>query len=448
MRVALRESFRLRPGGKVHENVADFGLDPKFFLAVVDADFGVGGKVNLNRRVYPVADFRAQNAKLADKVKAWLAGGGALVDGEEDHPDWNPTFRIPLALCEIAVREDEKFPGKAAIAGGKFAFIRTRSGEDLLTLYRIGLEVGFSSRGTGFLEDHLIDEQSPYWDANEPHRNAYVGEVRGWDLEAYDAVRVPSAGTFARREKQEAAEAYARLVEAGIVERPTAAPPGRREDSMTLEELKTKYPDLYASVVAKATSEAVEQRKLAEGKLQTAEQAVGEQRVRVEALEKAKTEALEKAKTAEEAKLAAEKAKTEAEAAKVAAEKAQKDAADKLAARELADALAAAVVDAVKAAPEAHRTTVETEIKAQITGNKLATAEGVKLAGESIVRIVKDVAERTAKAGAGVAPTEAADGKGDGAAGDGGNGSAAPAPTVESALLTAAIERTRLTLGV
>lgn len=435
MRIALRERFVLAPGGRVHEDVAAFGLDPKLYLAVVDADFGVAGRVNGNHRVYPVADFRAENAALAQRITAGL-GGLDLVDGEEDHPDWNPTFKVPLALCELRVDEDTAYPGKVAHARGRVAFLDTTHGRDMLTLYRAGLAIGFSSRGTGWMEEHLIDESSPYWDANEPFRNKFVGEVRGWKLETYDAVRVPSAGTFARPNKEnhrEATEAYARLVEAGMIANEEAT-------TMTLAELKKNHAALVAELMAELRATVEGEGKMAEAQarctaleteLKTVREACNAEGGKVKALE---TEL----KTAQDAV-------TEATAKLAEADKRAKEANDKLAKAEHADAMAKAVIDAVEAAPAPHRKTVEAKLVKWVQDGKATTVEAVKAAGETLAEVAAEVAAATAAAATGLVRTEAADETPPAAPAD---GAAPPAElTVESAVISAAISKMRAGLG-
>ncbi len=443
VRITLRENFVLPPGAKLREDVAALGLDPELYIAVIECDFGVAGIINMNRRVYPVADFRSENAALAARIKAG-ENGVDLVDAEEDHPDWNPTFKVPLAIVELRVDEDEAHPGKAAISRGRVAFLNTTHGRDMLVLYKAGLRIGFSSRGTGWCEDHLVDESSPYWDANEAYRNSWVGEVRGWKLETYDAVRIPSAGTFAKKSKEhrETADAYARLVEAGYV---------KEETTMTLAELKQKYPALFEEIFneGKAANAAGVALTEAQSKCRALETQVSEAKTACEA-EKAKVTTSEGKAVEAERKLGeATTALTEAKAALKVAEDAKKEAEGKLAQREHTDGVALAVVKAVESAPEEHRPTVEAQLKLWIEASPTATVEQVTKTGELFAKMAKDVAEKTAAKTAGTAPTEAGD---DPSKPKTEGGKPAPADpkteSVEMVSLGLAIQRARGSIGI
>ena len=96
--------------------------------------------------------------------------------------------------------------GNTATAEGTFAILNTTAGRDLLTLYRAGLDVGVSSRGSGLVEKVVLDESSEFIEANPGYIGRSVAIVSEFELDTYDLVRVPSAGTFVKRERQDEAE--------------------------------------------------------------------------------------------------------------------------------------------------------------------------------------------------------------------------------------------------
>ena len=193
----------------VLESAEDKGLDPEIYLAVIKAELGRGGVVNMNNRVYDVNEFIRENNKLAERVEE------GFVEGELGHPMGGPTFDVPVQLKEVYVDVDED--QNTAMASGSFAILNTQSGRDILTLYNAGMPVGTSSRGTGTQESHTIDEDSPYYKANRKHLGKKVNEVKEFSLLTYDLVRVPSAGTHFQAATTECQEALARLVESGIL---------------------------------------------------------------------------------------------------------------------------------------------------------------------------------------------------------------------------------------
>lgn len=180
---------RLCEDGKAHaticESVEDFGLDPDIYLAVVKAELGRAGVVNRNRRIYKVDEFVAQNDKLAARLD------DEFVDGELGHPKGGPTFSVPARLIDVETIVDDN----TALATGKFAILNTSLGKDVLTLFKAGMEVGTSSRGSGVLDEIVLGDDSEYAKANPDFIGETVGVVSDFLLDTYDLVRVPSAGT-------------------------------------------------------------------------------------------------------------------------------------------------------------------------------------------------------------------------------------------------------------
>lgn len=190
------------------ESVEDKGLDPSLYLAVIESELGRAGVVNMNGRIYDVEEFVRENTLLAQRVDS------GFVEGELGHPTGGPTFDVPVQLKSVSVDVDEDM--NTAEASGSFAILNTQSGRDVLTLYKAGMDVGTSSRGSGVTEKHLIDEASPYYKANSEHEGKEVVEVKEFSLLTYDLVRVPSAGTHFQAATTECMEAWNRLNESGV----------------------------------------------------------------------------------------------------------------------------------------------------------------------------------------------------------------------------------------
>jgi len=167
------------------EDVEQYGLDPDVYLAVIEAELGKAGIVNRNRRIYQIGEFVRQNELLSQRVAE------EFVDGELGHPDGGPTFDVPARLIRVEVKED----GTTATSSGKFGILATSSGRDVLTLFRAGMDVGTSSRGSGVVEEIVLEEGGPYSDANSDLIGETVYLVKEFHLDTYDLVRVPSAGT-------------------------------------------------------------------------------------------------------------------------------------------------------------------------------------------------------------------------------------------------------------
>mgnify|MGYP003637995203 CR=1 FL=1 len=195
-RTALKERFANEPT-RIVEDVETLSLDPDIYLAAINAELGRAGIVNKNGRIYRVDEFLQQNERLQARLDA-----GEFVDGELGHPESGATFEVPARLVSVSTMVD----GNTATAEGTFAILNTTAGRDLLTLYRAGLDVGVSSRGSGLVEKVVLDESSEFIEANPGYIGRSVAIVSEFELDTYDLVRVPSAGTFVKRERQDEAE--------------------------------------------------------------------------------------------------------------------------------------------------------------------------------------------------------------------------------------------------
>ena len=173
------------PNYSLHEDVERFGLDPDLYVGVVSAELGKAGVVNRNERIYRVEEFVEQNIKLANRIN------DGFVDGELGHPEAGPTFRVPAQLIQV----ETVTQNNTALALGKFAILNTSIGKDVLTLFKAGMEVGTSSRGSGVVDEMVLDEDSEFAAANPSFIGKRVKVVSDFMLDTYDLVRVPSAGT-------------------------------------------------------------------------------------------------------------------------------------------------------------------------------------------------------------------------------------------------------------
>tara|TARA_Y100000114_G_scaffold54536_1_gene49859 strand:- start:926 stop:2344 length:1419 start_codon:yes stop_codon:yes gene_type:complete len=230
---------------KLIESVEEKGLDPDLYLAVIESELGKAGVVNMNGRIYDVQEFVEENNLLAQRVAS------GFVEGELGHPMGGPTFDVPVQLKSVDVDVDEEM--NTAVASGSFAILNTQSGRDVLTLYKAGMDVGTSSRGSGVVEKHVIDEKSKYYKANPEHEGKEVSEVKEFSLITYDLVRVPSAGTHFQAATTECKEAWDRLNESGLL----GASSNPMEEDM-VEENKVAVDIEDAPVAPEETVEAVE----------------------------------------------------------------------------------------------------------------------------------------------------------------------------------------------
>jgi hypothetical protein len=183
--------------GRIVEDVESLSLDPDIYIAAIEAELGKAGVVNRNGRIYKVGEFISENNRLQARLES-----GEFVDGELGHPDNGSTFEVAAKLVSVESVAD----GNTAKASGVFAVLNTSAGRDLMTLFRAGMDVGVSSRGSGVLERLVLDEESEFSEANPTYIGKTVGLVSDFELDTYDLVRVPSAGTFVKRERQDESE--------------------------------------------------------------------------------------------------------------------------------------------------------------------------------------------------------------------------------------------------
>jgi len=264
-RTSLTEKF-VKQCSRLVEDVETLSLDPDIYIAAVQSELGRAGVVNKNRRIYQVQEFVEQNARLQERLES-----GEFVDGELGHPESGSTFEVAARLVSV----DTVVDGNTAMAEGVFALLNTAAGRDLLTLYRAGMDIGASSRGTGLVEKITLDEGSQYLEANPGFMGRTVQLVHEFDLETYDLVRVPSAGTFVKRERQDESEETVEAVEElemsdqniEIVEEAPAAATVVKAESDPLETLNESQKEVLLKIVEAVSfddPEAVTENKLAE----------------------------------------------------------------------------------------------------------------------------------------------------------------------------------------
>lgn len=425
------------------EDVKAYGLDEDVYLAVVPADLGEGGTVNVNRRIYPAERFALENASLDGRIRA-----GEFSPMEAEHPEALATINVAARLLEITLTtpggdsitveagDDGKFVlpegwknRKVARASGKVAFLRTSEGQNAYVLYRAGMPIGVSSVSFGLPVPHVIDDDSEYLEANPGFKGERVTIIEDQDLVRYDVVANPSARTYFHNEQ--ARRAYESLAESAQLPPLTEPAEEAAEDPMpkNIAELRAKFPELAAEIEAEAKKAALESNaaiarvakmdeaeakrllsvaealkgkdadvadgdELAEKVAGMVETAMGPVRQRVAALE-AETKAAKQAREAAEAEA---KQLREAEAK-----------------RQQAEALETAFTEALGTIHTNLRPLVEAQVRKGIDGGRL-TAETVAEAVKDAAEFAAKVSEATAKpATEGAAPD--ADDKG--AAGDG-----------------------------
>lgn len=175
------------------EQLRERGLNPDLYIAIVPAELGMAGKVNRNGRVYVPEEFVEQHGLVNQRVRE------EFVDGEENHPNFlqGPGFRIPGRLIHAETYVDESGVTRAR---GEFAMMNTTAGKDMLVYIEAGLPVGTSSRGRGKVEEHVLNEDSPFLALNPEREGETVALIREFKLERtpYDFVRDPSALTYAK----------------------------------------------------------------------------------------------------------------------------------------------------------------------------------------------------------------------------------------------------------
>lgn len=173
------------------EKLAERGLNPKHYIAIVPTELGMAGRVNRNGRIYVPEEFEAEHERLNERLKK------DFVDSEENHPNFlsGPGFRIPARLISVETYKDKEGVTRSR---GEFAMMNTTAGKDMLVYIEAGLPVGTSSRGRGKVESHVLDDDSPYLDMNPGMEGQTVALIREFKLQKtpYDFVRDPSAMTY------------------------------------------------------------------------------------------------------------------------------------------------------------------------------------------------------------------------------------------------------------
>lgn len=218
----------LQPDGVLTDAVESFTLQPlqdaasgprKISGVAKEAD-----KVNLNRRYFSLAVLTAMCAAAQDAVT-----GGELY-GLVQHPD--PWYEGPKGLIEnIGIKYDRLW-----LDGGLLRFegtvVQTTKGKDLQAVLDAGVKVGMSTNVTGSARYLPAKEVAPDWP--DPEETIQVVNDDAW-LITIDAVMGP-------------ADLAGELNAADSAEQETTV--------KNLEELKTKYPDLYAQAVADGKQQA------------------------------------------------------------------------------------------------------------------------------------------------------------------------------------------------
>jgi hypothetical protein len=236
-RKLLVESVELAKAGTsgvlMGDAVKEAGLDPALFLAVVPGECGVAGRANGNNRIYVPEEVANEHARLCDEARS------RFVDGERDHPDAGPTWDVVTRLVDgsVAVLKDGSIKTSA-----RFAILNTTIGRDLLVCWQAGVPVGVSSRGYGRVVEHVLDEKSPYAKMNPDRAGERVSLIQEYELEGYDWVRTPSAGTFIEPPQREVGEALRKVREAAENQE------RKIMDPKTVAELAEKFPALVAEI--------------------------------------------------------------------------------------------------------------------------------------------------------------------------------------------------------
>lgn len=420
--------------------VEDFGLSPDDYIAVVPTELGVAGKVNRNERVYPAPRFVSENARLAAEIKA-----GVFSPAEAGHPDAPATLNVAARLVDVtledaagrplAFNERERAPVLPNVvkAVGKIAFLKTRAGEDLWTLYKAGMALGMSSVSYGEAVPHKVEGDSPYAKDNPEAAGRTIDIIEGQDLVRYDVVVDPSASTYLRSD--EAARTAYESLRAQI---PTLAPiqqikeaaPASAGDTtmkMDLATLKADYPDLFKQITESAATAALaeadatapvaakirglsakEQSRvskvlaalLPEG---AATKALGEDdNDALIAAIRAEVAPLRDRQTTLETEVKAARAEVKrADEARKAAEKAAEEAKAEIAKRDLREKVGGAVKTAVEGVHKNLRSFVEAEIAPLVEGGIIATPEAAEAEVKRLAAFAEKISAATAKVAAG-----------------------------------------------
>lgn len=420
--------------------VEDFGLSPEDYIAVVPTELGVAGKVNRNERVYPADRFVGENARLAAEIKA-----GVFSPAEAGHPEAPATLNIAARLVEVsledgagrplAFNERERAPVLPNVvkATGKIAFLKTRVGEDLWTLYKAGMALGMSSVSYGEAVPHKIEADSPYAKDNPAAVGSTIDIIEGQDLVRYDVVVDPSASTYLRTD-----EATRAAYESLRAQFPTLAPiqqikeasPASGGDTtmkMDLATLKAEYPDLFKQITESAALAALAEADTAapvaariralpakdQARMAKVLAAVLPEGAATKALGDGDDDALVLAIRAEvapvrervttlETEIKAAKGEVKAaNEARKAAEKIAEDARAELAKRDLREKVGGAVKVAVEAVHKNLRTFVEAEIAPLVEAGTIATPEAAEAEVKRLAAFAEKISTATAKVAAG-----------------------------------------------
>ena len=368
--------------------------DDENVIGTFVSELGRGGKVNLNRRIYPAQEFRQVNEDLNERIQ-----NGQVAPGEENHPSFfdGPSFNIPVILQSVEIVEEG--PGVVR-AEGKFAITNTRSGRDIKTLHELGVPVGVSSKMYARPEYIVIDRASEFFTANQEFEGEEVAIMRDLAFDEtgpYDLVRVPSAGTFVQ--SQEALAVESRLVTEGVLKpipekkipEPVAAEAAVPETEPVAEPAEGADMDLQEKIDA-LEAELTEIRAGAEQAAEEATTALEAEKTRANEAEAKLAEATE---AAEEARKAVEKAEAVRETAEgdfatqltelQAAHEATREELQALQAEREAARLGAALANAVAEASEGdHKDLVQAELASLVNEGILTDPEKVGAHAERV----------------------------------------------------------------
>lgn len=241
-------------GVLIGEAVREAGLDPDLYLAVIPAEMGRAGRVNMNGRVYVPEELKAEHERLCREAAERFVEGGL------GHSETGPTFDIPIRLLDgECVTESDG----SLLAQGRVAVLNTQAGRDVLVLYRAGMPIGMSSDALARFTEQVIDAKSRYAKANPDFIGRKVVECSGLRLNKYDVVRVASAGThWAPPPETSVTEAYQRVIESKCLPElgsdPATQAVTEQQESVpmeikTLAALMAAYPELMAQHAQQVT---------------------------------------------------------------------------------------------------------------------------------------------------------------------------------------------------
>lgn len=222
----------------------------KQYVAVYEGRGAVGGKINANRRLYGKGKMQENVGKLAERIAA-----GEAIWGEADHPESSPRL---LASCTklLGIGYDEQ-TGDVRIRVG---VVPTTAGQDVAVLMNHEMRIGVSTRSIGYARDMTMGEGDEYFGSNAEHDGKDYKRIDDFEIQAFDLVRQPSAGTFLG----ESITAEQLAIEAQRIKSQTTAD---QENEMTKdqfeaemkkttpEQLQAIAPDLYAAVAEKVSAD-------------------------------------------------------------------------------------------------------------------------------------------------------------------------------------------------